>query len=50
LAAALPLIAFVYEGWGFDALFRILAATALVIFLTVSLLPRQIPAPVPASA
>jgi MFS family permease len=50
LAAALPLIAFVYDGWGFDALFRILAATALVIFLTVSLLPRQIPAPVPASA
>jgi MFS family permease len=50
LAAALPLIAFVYNGWGFDALFRILAATALVIFLTVSLLPRQIPAPVPASA
>ena len=50
LAAALPLIAFVYDGWGFDALFRILAATALVIFLTVSLLPRQIPAPVPVSA
>ena len=25
LAAALPLIAFVYESWGFDALFRLLA-------------------------
>ena len=28
LAAALPLIAFVYEGWGFDTLFRLLAVTA----------------------
>jgi hypothetical protein len=28
LAAALPLIAFVYDAWGFDMLFRILAATA----------------------
>jgi MFS family permease len=50
LAAALPLIAFVYDAWGFDALFRILSATALVIFLTVSLLPRRIPAPMPVSA
>src|SRR2546421_12895657 len=43
LAAALPLIAFVYEGWGFDSLFRVLAVTALVIFLAVSLLPRKLP-------
>ena len=28
LAAALPLIAFVYENWGFDALFRVLAVSA----------------------
>ena len=31
LAAALPLIAFVYENWGFDALFRVLAVSAAVI-------------------
>lgn len=43
LAAALPLIAFVYENWGFDVLFRILAAAALVILLAVSLLPRKLP-------
>ena len=50
LAAALPLIAFVYDRWGFDTLFRVLAATAAVILGTVSLLPRQLPSPVPATA
>lgn len=45
LAAALPLIAWVHGNWGFDALFRILAATAAVIFLFVSMIPRQLPAP-----
>ena len=45
LAAALPLIAFIYEGWGFDTLFRLLAVTASVIFVTVSLLPRRMPSP-----
>lgn len=44
LAAALPLIAFVYENWGFDVLFRILSAAALVILLAVSFLPRRLPA------
>jgi MFS family permease len=52
LAASLPLIAFVYERWGFDTLFRFLAATALAIFVTVACLPRSLPAPeqVPAPA
>ncbi|MGE0258210.1 MAG: MFS transporter [Alphaproteobacteria bacterium] len=50
LAAALPLIALVYEGWGFDTLFRLLAVTAFVIFIAVSLLPRRIPAPAAATA
>ena len=45
LAASLPLIAFVYERWGFDTLFRFLAATALAIFVTVACLPRTLPAP-----
>ncbi len=45
LAAALPLIAFVYERWGFDTLFVVLAATALAIFIAVACLPRTIPTP-----
>ena len=44
LAAALPLIALIHENWGFDALFRILSAAALVILIAVSLLPRKLPA------
>jgi MFS family permease len=50
LAAALPLIAFVYDRWGFDTLFRVLAVTAFVIFIAVSLLPRRMPAPAAATA
>jgi MFS family permease len=52
LAAALPLIAYVHGTWGFDTLFRILAATAALIFLFVSLLPSAMPTPdeVPARA
>jgi MFS family permease len=48
LAAALPLIAFVYERWGFDVLFWILSGSALVIFLVVACLPRRLPVPQPA--
>jgi len=50
LAAALPLIAFVYENWGFDALFRILAASAAIILGAVLMLPQRLPRaePVPA--
>jgi MFS family permease len=43
LAAALPLIAFVYDSCGFDTLFRILAVTALVILIAVACLPRRLP-------
>jgi MFS family permease len=50
LAATLPLIAFVYDAWGFDTLFRILAATALVILIAVACLPRRLPVPAPAAA
>ncbi len=45
LAASLPLIAFVYDTWGFDTLFRILAAAALVILAAVAVLPRRLPTP-----
>ena len=45
LAAALPLIAWVHGNWGFDALFRILAGTAAVIFLFVSMIPGTLPMP-----
>jgi MFS family permease len=50
LAASLPLIGFVYERWGFDALFRVLAASAAVIFAAVALLPRRLPTPQGAAA
>jgi MFS family permease len=43
LAAALPLIAFVYERWGFDALFHVLALSAAIILAAVSLLPQRLP-------
>ena len=45
LAATLPLIKFVYATWGFDTLFRILAASAVVILAVVSQLPRRMPQP-----
>ncbi len=45
LAASLPLIAFVYENWGFDTLFRILAGAAVVILLAVVALPKRLPQP-----
>jgi MFS family permease len=43
LAATLPLIAFVHENWGFDALFRVLAVSAAIILAAVLMLPRQLP-------
>ncbi len=45
LAVALPLIAFVYQNWGFDTLFRILAGAAVVILIAVTILPRRLPSP-----
>ncbi|MEM7686114.1 MAG: MFS transporter, partial [Pseudomonadota bacterium] len=45
LAIALPLIAVVYETWGFDALFVILAAAATIILGAVACLPRTLPRP-----
>ena len=45
LAAALPLIAFIYERWGFDALFRVLAFSAAIILAAVFLLPQRLPEP-----
>jgi MFS family permease len=50
LAATLPLIAFVYSTWGFDTLFRILAAAAAVILVVVIALPRRLPQPETAPA
>ena len=43
LAASLPMIAFVHSNWGFDALFLILAAAALVIMVAVFTLPKKLP-------
>ena len=51
LALTLPLIAFVYETWGFDVLFLILAGAAAVILAAVACLPTRLPAPpAPATA
>lgn len=50
LAATLPFISLVYAQWGFDALFRVLALTALAVFLVVLLLPRQLVVPAPSPA
>lgn len=47
LALSLPLIAFVYDNWGFDTLFRILAGVGLVVVLAAALLPRKLPTPEP---
>jgi len=45
LAASLPLIAYVYQNWGFDTLFRILAGVAVVILVAAAILPKRLPAP-----
>jgi MFS family permease len=50
LAAALPLISIVYQRWGFDTLFYVLSAAAMVILALVSFLPRKLPMPSAAAA
>ena len=53
LAAALPLISYIYGNYGFDVLFRVLACAAAIIFLAVSMLPNSVqpqPAAAPAKA
>ena len=45
LALTLPLIAFVYQNWGFDTLFLILAGAAVVILMAVAILPKRLPTP-----
>jgi MFS family permease len=43
LALALPLIAWIHAGWGFDTMFRLLAVAAVLVFLAAALLPRRLP-------
>ncbi len=43
LAASLPMIALIYDNWGLDRLFLVLAAAASIILATVALLPRRLP-------
>lgn len=45
LAIALPLIAIVYERWGFDMLFLVLATAAAIILAAVACLPQRLPTP-----
>ena len=49
-ALALPLISFVHDRWGFDALFRLLAMSAAIILAATLLLPRSLPTSTPAAA
>lgn len=48
LALSLPVIAFVYENYGFDTLFRLMAGAAAAIFVVTACLPARLPAPAPA--
>jgi MFS family permease len=50
LALTLPFVSVVYERWGFDTLFRMLAFSALLIFAAVACLPGRIAASAPAPA
>ena len=50
LAAALPLISYVYGAYGFDTLFRLMAVAAAIIFVVTACLPSRVPQPVVASA
>jgi len=50
LAATLPFVAVVYDNWGFDTLFRLLALAALIILAAVACLPRVLPTPAPLAA
>jgi MFS family permease len=50
LAAALPLISYIYGSYGFDTLFRVMAGAAAIIFVAVACLPSRLPAPAVATA
>ena len=50
VAVTLPFVAVVYNNWGFDTLFRVLAVAALAILVAVACLPSRLPAPQPAAA
>ena len=42
-AAVVPVIAWEHHNWGFEMLFYILAASALVILFAVLMLPQHLP-------
>ena len=42
-AAVVPVIAWAHHNWGFEMLFYILAASALVILFTVLMFPQHLP-------
>ena len=43
LAITLPLVAYIYENYGFDMLFKLMAVLAAVIFAAASRLPARLP-------
>jgi MFS family permease len=44
-ASAIPVIAWIHAGWGFDALFRILALVSVAMFTVTLALPGKLPLP-----
>ncbi len=49
-ASALPIIAWIHSGWGFDMLFWILVVVSVAMFVSVMTLPGQLPEPEPSRA
>jgi MFS family permease len=44
-ASAIPVISWIHAGWGFDALFRILALVSVAMFTVTLALPGRLPLP-----
>jgi hypothetical protein len=42
MASAVPMVAWIYARWSFDALFVVLAAAGAGILIAVMMLPRQL--------
>jgi MFS family permease len=44
MASSVPIIAWIHDSWGFDALFTVLSAAALCIAISVFMLPKAVSA------
>jgi MFS family permease len=50
IAAAIPLLSFIYDSWGFDRLFQCMSAGAGLVFLAALLLPGRVTETEPGAA